>query len=72
MKNPFKILSEVVRSAFQKPATFLYQDLPTHDKTGYRGCQVLSVDKCIGCGLCYRDCPAAAIEMIEIETVKRP
>ena len=34
---------------------------------GFRGRQILNIDECISCGLCSRDCPAAAIEMVDVE-----
>ncbi len=37
---------------------------------GYRGIIVLNEDKCIGCSLCARICPAAAMKMIKLEPKK--
>lgn len=30
------------------------------------------IDLCISCGLCSRDCPANAIEMVEVNGKRRP
>ena len=68
MKNPFRILSEVMRSMVQKPATFQYQARPTQEKIGYRGRQSLAVEKCIGCGLCISTCPTESITLIRKDT----
>jgi NADH-quinone oxidoreductase subunit I len=39
---------------------------------GYRGRQTLDPEKCISCGLCARDCPAQAIELIEVSGKRLP
>jgi NADH-quinone oxidoreductase subunit I len=37
---------------------------------GYRGFIILNEEKCIGCSLCARVCPAAAMKMIKLEPKK--
>jgi NADH-quinone oxidoreductase chain I len=60
----FGMLVEVTRNLFSKPMTvqFPRQSIPIAD--GYRGEQMLDIDKCTSCGLCFRICPNRAIEMI--------
>lgn len=58
------VLFEVVKNLFSKPMTvqFPHQSIPIPD--GYRGAQLIDVDKCNACGLCYRICPNRAIERV--------
>lgn len=66
------ILKEVLTHLFEKPATRKYPKVKPDIPTGFRGRQVFNISLCIGCGLCARDCPAKAIEMIDLDGVKRP
>ena len=60
----FEMLFEVTRNLFSKPMTvqFPRQSIPIPD--GYRGEQIVDIDGCTSCGLCFRICPNRAIEMV--------
>ena len=60
----FEMLLEVTRNLLSKPMTvqFPRQSIPIPD--GYRGEQIVDIDGCTSCGLCFRICPNRAIEMV--------
>jgi len=66
------ILREVLSQIFRKPATQKYPEVKPDVPDDFRGKQIFDLDLCIGCGLCSRDCPAKAIEMVEVEGKKKP
>ena len=41
-------------------------------KENFRGQPIFATTVCVGCGLCSRDCPAQAIEMVEINGKRYP
>ena len=57
---------------FKKPATSKYPFVKAVVPEGFRGKQVYDTNLCISCGLCSRDCPAKAIEMVEVDGKRRP
>jgi len=57
---------------FKKPATSKYPLVKAEVPEGFRGKQVYDPNLCISCGLCSRDCPAKAIEMVEVDGKRRP
>jgi formate hydrogenlyase subunit 6/NADH:ubiquinone oxidoreductase subunit I len=60
------ILKEVVQQLFKHPATQLYPFVKPELPEGLRGRQIFDVDLCASCGLCAKDCPANAIEMVDV------
>jgi len=66
------MLKEVASQIFKKPATQKYPEVKPKVPDGFRGRQIFNIDLCISCGLCARDCPAKAIEMVDFEEKKRP
>ena len=61
-----------ITQIFTKPATTKYPFAKRQLADDFRGQQVFDISLCVSCGLCSRDCPAKAIEMIEVDGKKRP
>lgn len=55
---------DVISAVFQPPATQRYPFERTPAPARLRGKLVWSGEKCTGCTLCTKDCPANAIEMV--------
>lgn len=66
MKKPGKMVGLALASVTQKPATrnYPFEKVPMPNR--FRGMIKFTADKCIGCKLCVRDCPAAAIGIRKI------
>lgn len=67
MKKIGKMIPFVLGMLTKKPATLLYPFEPAKTPEKSRGKIKFSQDKCIGCKLCMRDCPAKAIEIDKVE-----
>lgn len=66
------MMKELWAHLFKKPATSKYPLVKAEVPDGFRGRQVYDINLCISCGLCARDCPAKAIEMVEVDGKRRP
>lgn len=66
MRRPGRMLAEVLRAALRKPATVLYPFVKVHMPEHFRGQLRFIPEKCIGCKLCMRDCPTAAIQIFKV------
>ncbi len=66
------MIKEVLSQIFAKPATTKYPFVKASVPEDFRGKQVFDINLCISCGLCSRDCPAKAIEMVEVDEKRRP
>jgi formate hydrogenlyase subunit 6/NADH:ubiquinone oxidoreductase subunit I len=64
--RPGKILRTVLKSIFKKPATEDYPRDRSGMPKGFRGKLKFYPEKCIGCKMCMRDCPSAAITITEV------
>ena len=56
-----KMIREVLRTGLKKPVTVLYPFTKVEMPKGFRGKLMFYKEKCIGCKLCMKDCPANAI-----------
>ncbi len=66
------MLKRAVSHIFTKPATTKYPFVKPTLPDDFRGQQVFDIKLCVSCGLCSRDCPAKAIEMVDVEGKRRP
>lgn len=66
MRLPGKMLRQVVASFFSKPATVPYPFVKAPMPDNFRGKLTFDSSKCIGCKLCMRDCPTAAIRIEKV------
>jgi formate hydrogenlyase subunit 6/NADH:ubiquinone oxidoreductase subunit I len=73
-KKPYipAIAKKVVEQAFGKPATEKYPFVKPQLADNFRGQPIFDSSLCIGCGLCSRDCPAKAIEIVTVNGKNRP
>ena len=61
-----------VKQVFNQPATAKYPLVKPQLSDNFRGQPVFDFDLCIGCGLCSKDCPGKAIEMVIVNGKKHP
>jgi len=66
MRKPGRVIWEVLGSVFKKPATVLYPAEKTVKPPRLRGRITFFPEKCIGCKLCMKDCPANAIFITKV------
>jgi len=56
-----RILPQVLRNLFRRPATVKYPYVRVEPPEGYRGRPSIDKEKCIQCWLCIKTCPDRAI-----------
>ncbi|HSV50290.1 MAG TPA: 4Fe-4S binding protein [Candidatus Acidoferrales bacterium] len=73
-KKPFiaKTLKKAVNTMFKKPATEMYPKEKPCLQEDYRGKPIFDFSACINCGLCSRECPTKAIDMVLCGDKKLP
>ena len=65
------MLRDVVRAIFQRPTTRLYPFARREPPERLRGRLYWDPEKCTGCCLCTRECPADAIELITVDRTSK-
>lgn len=65
------MIEDLVKSLFKKPVTrkYPFERQPAPER--FRGKLHWNPEKCTGCQLCIKDCPANAIELIVIDKVNK-
>lgn len=66
MKIPGKMAKEVLLHSVKAPATCNYPFEKTEMPEGFRGRMEFDSEKCIGCRICMRDCPTAAVAINKV------
>ena len=66
------LIKDMGSCIFKKPFTEQYPFVKVQAPEGYRGRHIFDPEKCISCGLCARDCPAQAIELVEVSGKRMP
>lgn len=61
------MISDILESALKRPATERYPFERKAAPTQLRGKLLWNRDSCTGCGLCAKDCPSDAIEVVVID-----
>jgi|GEM_PF-1541065 formate hydrogenlyase subunit 6/NADH:ubiquinone oxidoreductase subunit I len=70
MKSLAYMLPRLLSSLFRRPFTVKYPFAPAEVPPTYRGELLFYYDACVGCRLCVRDCPAFALELVEVTEKK--
>ena len=66
MIRPGKMIQQILQSIFKQPATTTYPATKFEMPDKFRGKLLFHSERCIGCKLCVRDCPARAIEIVKV------
>ncbi len=59
----FRMLGNIIRNLFSKPATRKYPQTRREPFENARGCIDIDISNCIFCGICQKKCPADAIKV---------
>jgi len=67
-----QIFESALTNFFTKPATSMYPFVKPQLPDNFRGQPLFDIRLCVGCGLCGKECPSRAIEMVEVDGKNRP
>ena len=67
-----QIFERTLSNFFNKPATSMYPFVKPQLPDNFRGQPLFDIRLCVGCGLCGKECPSRAIEMVEVDGKNRP
>ncbi len=65
------MLGDLLQSLFKRPVTQMYPFKKTPAPERLRGRLFWDPEKCVGCQLCIKDCPANAIELVVLDKVNK-
>ncbi|MSP12327.1 MAG: 4Fe-4S dicluster domain-containing protein [Chloroflexi bacterium] len=65
------MISDIMRSLFRRPVTEKYPFERRAAPQRLRGHLIWNQEKCSGCGMCSKDCPAQAIELITLDKANK-
>lgn len=65
------MIGDIVQSLFKRPATVLYPFERSESTVNLRGKLHYDSEKCVGCQLCVKDCPADALELMVVDKVNK-
>ncbi|MBZ0289106.1 MAG: 4Fe-4S binding protein, partial [Anaerolineae bacterium] len=65
------MIGDTLRSLFRRPATRQYPTVREKAPERLRGKLIWDAEKCTGCSLCVKDCPAQAIEVIMVDKAEK-
>ncbi|MFU8827613.1 MAG: 4Fe-4S dicluster domain-containing protein [Brevefilum sp.] len=63
MRRRYRLSNAIIEALVSRPDTVAYPFGELELPEGYRGAIVIIPEKCTGCGLCVRDCPASALKL---------
>ena len=66
------LIKDMGSCIFKSPSTCEYPAAKVEVHEGFRGRPTFDPEKCISCGLCERDCPSRAIELVEVSGKRIP
>ena len=65
LRKRFSLFAAIMDALFTPPETVNYPFSALELPVGFRGALVIDPEKCSGCGLCVRDCPAEGLALIK-------
>lgn len=65
VKKRFVLLKALFDALFNSPDTVDYPFSTLKLPNGFRGAITIDPEKCTGCGLCVRDCPAQGLKLVK-------